>query len=100
MPIPLNGRRFMAASPVPRHLSRPRGWRLQSRRPRRRRSALPVLEKVSDCQTPMYAAFELLRAEGFTDVKFVLKGTGPDSSDWIGHDEIDFDWNFPPPLLE
>jgi NitT/TauT family transport system substrate-binding protein len=57
---------------------------------------LPVLPKVSDCQAPMYAATELLHAEGLTDIKFVLSGTGPDSSDWIAHGEIDFDWNFPP----
>ena len=38
----------------------------------------------------------LLRAEGFTDISFVSSGTGPDSSDWIAHDEVDFDWNYPP----
>ena len=43
----------------------------------------------------MYAASELLHAEGLTDVEFVSTGTGPDSSDWMGHDEIDFDWNYP-----
>jgi NitT/TauT family transport system substrate-binding protein len=56
----------------------------------------PVFAKVSDCQSPLYVAGDLLRAEGFTDIQFVASGTGPDSSDWIGHGEIDFDWNFPP----
>jgi len=56
---------------------------------------LPVFPKASDCQTPMYAAIELMRSEGFTDIEFVDKGTGPDSSDWIAHDEVDFDWNYP-----
>ncbi|MGM4914556.1 ABC transporter substrate-binding protein [Rhizobium sp. 768_B6_N1_8] len=56
---------------------------------------LPVFAKVSDCQSPMYAAGDLLRAEGFTDIQFVASGTGPDSSDWIGRGEIDFDWNYP-----
>lgn len=56
---------------------------------------LPVFPKVSDCQTPMYAAIELLRAEGFSDLEVVSSGTGPDSSDWIAHGEIDFDWNYP-----
>ena len=37
---------------------------------------LPVFAKVSDCQSPMYAAGDLLRAEGFTDVQFVASGTG------------------------
>jgi NitT/TauT family transport system substrate-binding protein len=56
---------------------------------------LPVFPKVSDCQTPMYAAIELMRAEGFTDLEVVSSGTGPDSSDWIAHGEVDFDWNYP-----
>ena len=43
----------------------------------------------------MYAAIELLRAEGFTDIEFVSSDTGPDLSDWIAHGEIDFDWNYP-----
>jgi len=53
----------------------------------------------SDCQTPEYISEELLRAEGITNVQFVTKGTGPDSSDWIAHGEVDFDWNFPPTLI-
>ena len=48
---------------------------------------------------PEYISEELLRAEGITDVQFVTKGTGPDSSDWIAHGEVDFDWNFPPTLI-
>ena len=56
----------------------------------------PVFINASDCQAPMYVSEALLQAEGFTDVSFVSSGTGPDSSDWIAHDEVDFDWNFPP----
>jgi NitT/TauT family transport system substrate-binding protein len=48
------------------------------------------------CISPLYVAGELLRAEGFTEIKFVETGTGPDSADWLGRSEIDFDWNFPP----
>lgn len=57
---------------------------------------LPAFPKVSDCMTPIYISQNLLRAEGFTDVTLVTKGTGPDSSDWIEHGELDFDWNYPP----
>jgi NitT/TauT family transport system substrate-binding protein len=60
---------------------------------------LPMFLKISDCQAPEYISEELLRAEGFTDVRFVTAGTGPDSSDWIAHGEVDFDWNFPPTLI-
>ncbi len=57
---------------------------------------LPVFVNYSDCQVPLYIAEALLHGEGITDVQFVGAGTGPDSSDWISHGEIDFDWNFPP----
>src|SRR5262249_53158645 len=55
--------------------------------------------KISDCQAPEYIATELLRAEGFTDVEFVAKGSGPDDSDWLAAGDIDFDWNFAPAYL-
>lgn len=57
---------------------------------------LPAFPKISDCMTPVYISRDLLRAEGFTDAKLVTAGTGPDSSDWIEHGELDFDWNYPP----
>jgi NitT/TauT family transport system substrate-binding protein len=74
---------------------------------------LPVFVNVSDCQAPLYIAEALLRGEGITDVQWVgVKfgegmadfepvgaEDGPDSSDWINHDLIDFDWNFPPAHL-
>src|SRR5262245_13728578 len=48
------------------------------------------------CPAPVYVAGELLRAEGFTDVRYVGEGTGSGSSDWIAHRELDFDLNFAP----
>lgn len=49
----------------------------------------------ADCAAADYIAGELLRAEGFTDVRYV-KGVG-DSSEWIARGElVDFDFNFPP----
>ena len=54
---------------------------------------LPAFPKISDCLTPIYVSQDLLRAEGFTDITLVTKGTGSDSSDWIEHGELDFDWN-------
>ena len=71
---------------------------------------LPVFVNLSDCQAPLYIAETLLKNEGITDVQWVGIGAeegsfpnftliseeaGPDSSDWIGHGDIDFDWNFP-----
>ncbi|MDX8521503.1 ABC transporter substrate-binding protein [Mesorhizobium dulcispinae] len=57
---------------------------------------LPAFPKIADCMTPIYISQDLLRAEGFADITLVTKGTGPDSSDWIEHGEVDFDWNYPP----
>lgn len=56
---------------------------------------LTVFSGTSDCQLAEFIATELLQAEGFTDVRFLAKGSGPDSSDWMEHGEIDFDWNYP-----
>jgi len=48
----------------------------------------------ADCQAAEYIAEELLRAEGFTDVRYV-EGDG-DSSEWIARGElVDFDFNIP-----
>jgi NitT/TauT family transport system substrate-binding protein len=48
------------------------------------------------CEAAKNVAGDLLRAEGFTDVRYVESGTGSDTSDWIAHGELDFDYNFPP----
>ena len=48
------------------------------------------------CLAPEYVAEGLLRADGFTDVRWVEKGTGPSWADWLAHGELDFDYNFPP----
>lgn len=64
--------------------------------PETTRVRLPVFAGIADCLSPIYVSEDLLGAEGFTEVTFVSSGTGPDSSDWLEHDEIDFDWNFTP----
>lgn len=57
---------------------------------------LPLFAGDADCMLPMYIAEDMLRAEGLSDVTFVESGSGPDSSDWLEHGELDFDWNYPP----
>jgi NitT/TauT family transport system substrate-binding protein len=47
----------------------------------------------ASCEIPQYVADELLRAEGFTDVRYVTEGVD-DSSQWIARGELDFDWNY------
>src|SRR3954447_22132663 len=53
-----------------------------------------ALYSVASCEIPEYVAETLLRAEGFTDVRYVEGKSGGDSSEWIAQGEIDFDWNY------
>jgi NitT/TauT family transport system substrate-binding protein len=48
------------------------------------------------CWAGPYIAGELLRAEGFTDVRYVEADKNVDSSVWIARGETDFDLNYPP----
>jgi NitT/TauT family transport system substrate-binding protein len=45
------------------------------------------------CQTPQYIADELLRAEGFTDIRYV-ELPGGDTSEPLAHGIVDFDSNY------
>lgn len=48
------------------------------------------------CWAGVYLAGELLRAEGFTDVRFVQGDASLDQSEWIARGQTDFSVNFPP----
>jgi NitT/TauT family transport system substrate-binding protein len=50
------------------------------------------------CVAPQYAVEELLRAEGFTDVRYVAAEAGR-SSEWMARGELDFSLNFAAPLV-
>ena len=49
------------------------------------------------CYAPLYVAEELLRAEGFTDIRYVP--TGINTPEGISRGEIDFGSNFAPVLI-
>jgi NitT/TauT family transport system substrate-binding protein len=51
------------------------------------------------CLAPQYAAEELLRAEGFTDVRYVPVEGGIPASRKIASGEVDFSLNFAPALV-
>jgi len=51
------------------------------------------------CVAPNYVADELLRAEGFTDIRYVETVPGTPSALATAHGEIDFTTNFSPPLI-
>src|SRR6516162_3188086 len=51
------------------------------------------------CIAPQYVAEELLRAEGFTDVRYVATEAGIGQSEAIGRGEVDFSLNFAAPVI-
>jgi NitT/TauT family transport system substrate-binding protein len=58
------------------------------------------LSKVSGiCIAPQYVADELLRAEGFTEVRYVAMEAGIGPSEMVGRGELDFALNFAPLLV-
>jgi NitT/TauT family transport system substrate-binding protein len=48
------------------------------------------------CWAAVYAAGEMMRADGLTDVHYVEADPNVDNSEWIARGETDFDWNYPP----
>ena len=50
-----------------------------------------VYPKVSDCVTPFYAAEELLRAEGFTEVEFVQPANDAEGLRLMADGKIDIE---------
>src|SRR6266851_1473498 len=51
------------------------------------------------CIAPQYFADKLLRAEGFTDIRYVLVEAGAPAALALARGEIDFTTNFSPPLI-
>src|SRR5215472_6256296 len=67
----------------------------------------PVLETTSVrlakipgvCIAPQYVAEELLREEGFTDVRYVATSAGVGQAEAIANGSVDFSLNFAAPLI-
>jgi NitT/TauT family transport system substrate-binding protein len=51
------------------------------------------------CVAPSYVAEELLRAEGFTDIRYVETVAGMQAALALARGELDFTTNFSPPLI-
>jgi NitT/TauT family transport system substrate-binding protein len=58
-----------------------------------------IAKIASICIAPQYVADDLLRAEGFTDIRYVLTEPGTSSARALARGEIDFTTNFSPPLI-
>ena len=62
-------------------------------------TTIRLAKSRSICIAPQYVAEELLRAEGFTDVRHVMSDAGLRQSKAMASGEIDFTLHFSPPLL-
>jgi NitT/TauT family transport system substrate-binding protein len=58
-----------------------------------------IAKNAGICIAPQYVADELLRAEGFTDIRYVVTESGAPSTLALARGEIDFTMNFAPPLI-
>ena len=62
-------------------------------------TTIRLAKSPSLCVAPQYVAEELLRAEGFADVRYVMSDAGLRQSKAIASGEIDFTLHFSAPLL-
>jgi NitT/TauT family transport system substrate-binding protein len=62
-------------------------------------TTIRLAKSRSICIAPQYVADELLRAEGFTDIRYVTSDAGLRQSKAIASGEIDLTLHFSPPLL-
>jgi NitT/TauT family transport system substrate-binding protein len=62
-------------------------------------TTIRLAKNPSLCIAPQYVAEELLRAEGFTDVRYVMSDAGFRQSKAIASGEIDLTLHFSAPLL-
>jgi|SRR5271166_1756403 len=53
-----------------------------------------ILKNPGICIAPQYVAEELLRGEGFADIRYVDQGPTLDLSEKIGHGDADFSLDF------
>src|SRR5215813_2943098 len=62
-------------------------------------TTLRLAKSPSLCIAPQYVAEDLLRAEGFTDVRYVMSDAGIRQSKSLASGEIDLTLHFSAPLL-
>src|SRR5262249_34675871 len=62
-------------------------------------STVRIAKIAGICISPQYVAEELLRAEGFTDVRYVATDAGIPASLSLTRGEVDFTANFASPLI-
>jgi NitT/TauT family transport system substrate-binding protein len=62
-------------------------------------TSIRIAKIAGICIVPQYVADELLRAEGFTDIRYVATDAGVPAALSLARGEVDFTANFSPPLI-
>ncbi|MGZ3284539.1 MAG: twin-arginine translocation signal domain-containing protein, partial [Xanthobacteraceae bacterium] len=62
-------------------------------------TAIRLARSRSICIAPQYVIGDLLQAEGFTDIRYVMSDAGMAQSKLLGRGEIDLTLHFSPLLL-
>jgi NitT/TauT family transport system substrate-binding protein len=62
-------------------------------------TTIRLVKSPNLCSAPQYVATELLHAEGFTDVRYVVSDSGLNQSKAIARGEVDLSLHFSSPLL-
>jgi NitT/TauT family transport system substrate-binding protein len=73
--------------------------RLTAQEGRRETTSVRIAKIAGICIAPQYFADELLRAEGFTDVRYIATDPGLPAALSLAHGEVDFTANFAPALM-
>src|SRR5215467_4539162 len=62
-------------------------------------TSIRIAKIAGICVAPQYVAEELLRQEGFTDIRYIAADAGAPAAHALVRGEIDFTANFSPPLI-
>ncbi|HSV21968.1 MAG TPA: ABC transporter substrate-binding protein [Xanthobacteraceae bacterium] len=94
-----NRRRFIAALTATGAAGLIRPPLLKAQDERLETTTVRIVKSIGICTAPDYVADELLRAEGFTDIRYVPEDGGLPSVLAVARGEVDFTTNFSPPLI-
>jgi NitT/TauT family transport system substrate-binding protein len=99
MPMPHTRRRFLRAMALAGAGGFVRPWRSPAAEESLETTTVRLAKVPGICIAPQYVAEELLRAEGFTEVRYVMTETGLAMGKGIEGDALDFSLNFAAPLV-
>jgi|SRR5215472_9532449 len=94
MPLMHTRRRFLAGLPLAGAAGLVRSRRIFAAEEVLETNTVRIANTSGICPAPQWVAEELLRGEGFTDVRYVQLAPGSNAPDGIARNEVDFGMNF------